>query len=414
MRRSLLVLLATACGAAVANVYFPQAITPLIARGLAVGTATAALVPTATQFGYAAGIALLVPLGDRLVHRRFVAALLTVTTLALIVAGVAPSLPVLLGAAVVVGMATVVPQVLLPFAATLVAPDRRGAVTGLLLSGLLSGILLARAFGGLLGDWLGWRAPYLVSALLAATLAVVLARALPVTEPASRDSYLALIGSPVRLFLKEPELRRSCLYQGLMFGGFTAGWTSLTLLITGPTYGLSASAVGLIALVGAASAFATAWAGRQADRRGPDAVSLASFLGAIVAAAVLTAAVTGGVGGLIAVALGMLLLDVAVQSGQVANQARIFALRPEMRSRLNTAYMTVAFLGGTAGSWLGVHAYLHFGWLSIPVLITVATLIALLHAWRSTARARAVPSRKRRNQKRSRMRRQPDRLGTRG
>ncbi|TDW17406.1 MFS transporter [Kribbella kalugense] len=378
MRRSLLLTMAIACGVAVANVYFPQAMTPLIARGLDVSTGTAALVPTATQLGYAAGIALLVPLGDRLAHRPFVAGLLAVTTVGSVVAGLAPTLPVLLGAAILIGIATVVPQVLLPLAASLVEPERRGAVTGLLLSGLLAGILLARAFGGLLGDWLGWRTPYLVAAVLTATLAVVLVRVLPATTPASRESYPALVAMPLRLLRREPELRRSCLYQALMFGGFTAAWTSLTLLITGPTFRLSASVVGLVALVGAASAFATAWAGRQADRRGPDAVNLLSFLGAIGAAAILTAATLGGVAGLVAVILGMLLLDVAVQTGQVANQTRIFALDPAVRSRLNTAYMTAAFLGGTVGSWLGVHAYLRYGWFTIPSLIALTASIALL------------------------------------
>jgi hypothetical protein len=76
-------------------------------------------------------------------------------------------------------------------------------------------------------------------------------------------------------------------------------------------------------------------------------------------------------------AAGMLLLDVAVQSGQVANQARIFALRPEMRSRLNTAYMTCAFLGGSAGSWLGIRAYSRFGWLGDCALVAIVAGIAL-------------------------------------
>ncbi|MGW6283201.1 MFS transporter [Kribbella sp. NPDC055071] len=379
MRKSLLLILATACGVGVANVYFPQAITPLIARGLDVDPGTAALVPTATQFGYAAGIALLVPLGDRLRPRHLVSGLLVLTTIGLVVAGFAPSLPILVGAAILVGITTVVPQVLLPLAATLVAPERRGSVTGLLLSGLLAGILLARAFGGLLGDWLGWRTPYLVGAVLASVLALVLVRVLPATTPASRESYPALLMAPLRLLREEPELRRSCLHQALMFGGFTAAWTSLTLLITGPTYRLSASVVGLIALVGAASMFATAWAGRRTDRSGPDAVNLLSFMGAIAAAAILTLGMVGGTLGLAAIVVGMLLLDVAVQTGQVANQTRIFALHPTQRSRLNTAYMTSAFLGGTAGSYLGTHTYLHYGWPTIPALIALTTTTSLTH-----------------------------------
>jgi predicted MFS family arabinose efflux permease len=382
--RPLLVVLAVACGVAVANVYFPQATTPLIAEGLGVSPGSAALVATTTQLGYAVGIALLVPLGDRLPHRPLVATLLAVTGLALLAAGLAPGLPVLIGAAIVIGIATVVPQVIIPMAAGLVDQHRRGHVTGLLLSGLLTGILLARAFGGMLGERLGWRAPYLVAAALSVLVAVVLTMMIPTTTPPSRERYPALVAASFRLLLREPQLRRSCLYQATLFGGFTAAWTSLTLLVTGPIYGLDAGAVGLVALVGVASAFCTSAAGRRVDRRGPDAVNLVCFVAAIAAAAVLAVGQAGGVVGLVALVAGMLLLDTSVQSGQVANQARIFALRPEIRSRLNTAYMTCAFIGGSAGSLLGVQAFLHWGWLAVCGLVAALAVLALLRHVRST------------------------------
>jgi predicted MFS family arabinose efflux permease len=315
-----------------------------------------------------------------------VAMLLGVTGLALLAAGTAPGPAVLIGAATVVGIATVVPQVIIPMAAGLTEPQRRGEVTGLLLSGLLAGILLARAFGGVLGEAFGWRAPYLVAAVLAALVAVVLAVRMPATTPPSRLRYPALIAASFRLLRSEPQLRRSCLYQAASFGGFSAAWTSLALLVTGPVYGLDAGAVGLIAFVGVASVFCTPIAGRRVDRRGPDAVNLVCFVGALAAAAVLAVGGAGGAIGLVALAAGMLLLDTAVQSGQVANQARIFALRPEIRSRLNTAYMTCAFLGGSAGSWLGVQAYLRWGWPGVCGLVAAPAVLGLLWYTRSVIR----------------------------
>jgi predicted MFS family arabinose efflux permease len=387
--KRLILVLALACGVGVANIYFPQAISPLIARGLHVSSGSATDVVTAAQLGYAVGIFMLVPLGDRLPHRRLLAVLLGITGLGLLAAATAPSLPVLVAASVVVGAATIVPQIIIPMAAGMVADDRRGAVTGTLLSGLIGGILLARAFGGFLGQWLGWRAPYLVAAVLAILLAVVLAIAVPKTAPSSRQRYPALLAASVHLFRAEPELRRSCFYQATVFAAFNAAWTSLALLVTGPRYGLGPSAVGLIALVGAASMFCTPIAGRIIDRRGADTVNIICMAGAVVAAAVLAYGIRGGAGGLIALTLGMLLLDVAMQCGQVANQTRIFALRPEARSRLNTAYMTCAFLGGSAGSWLGVRAYIRFGWLGVCALVAVLVSLALtrhlLHR-RSTVR----------------------------
>ncbi|MFB9833443.1 MFS transporter [Actinoallomurus acaciae] len=375
-RRTILVL-ALACGVAVANVYFPQAISPLIAAGLHTSPGTATLVTTAAQFGYAAGIFLLVPLGDRLPHRRLIVTLLVLTGLGLLAAGVAPVLPVLVVASAVVGATTVVPQVIIPMAAGLVSAGRRGAVTGTLLSGLIGGILLARTFSGTVGAWLGWRGPYLIAAALVLLLTPALALVIPATAPSSRERYPALVAASVRLMRTEPDLRRSCWYQASLFGGFSAAWTSVALVVSGPVYGLGAQAVGLIALVGAASMFCTPVAGRLADRRGPDRVNLISMLLAIVSAVVLALGALGGAVGMIALVLGMLLIDVAVQCGQVANQARIFALHPDERSRLNTAYMTCAFLGGSAGSWLGVRAYTRFGWAGVCGLVALAAVLAL-------------------------------------
>lgn len=459
----MILILAIACGVAVANIYFPQAISPLIAAGLGLPPDGAALVVTAAQLGYAAGLFLLVPLGDRVPHRPLIVTLLVLTGAGLLVAGFAPGLPVLAAASAAVGVTTVVPQIIIPMAAGLAGDERRGAVTGKLLSGLIGGILLARTFGGTLGEWLGWRTPYWVAAATALTLATVLRTTLPrqqakpaqnrnprspanpehdqhprspakpehdqhpglpakpeqarhprstaepehhqrprlpagteqgrrprsTAEPGQgwhlrllaavgRGWYARLLVEPVRLLLDEPELRKSCLYQAMMFGGFSAAWTSLALLVTGPVYGLGAQAVGLIALVGAGSMVSAPVAGRWVDRGGPDRVNLVCLLGAVAAAAVLLIGARGGVAGLVGLAAGMLLLDVAMQSGQVANQARIFALRPEARGRLNTAYMTCSFVGGSAGSWLGVQTFTHLRWPGVCALVAIAAGIALL------------------------------------
>ncbi|WP_214320096.1 MFS transporter [Nonomuraea sediminis] len=479
----MILILAIACGVAVANIYFPQAVSPLIAAGLGLPPDGAALVVTAAQLGYAAGLFLLVPLGDRVPHRRLIVTLLVLTGAGLLVAGFAPGLPMLVAASAAVGVTTVVPQIIIPVAAGLAGDERRGAVTGTLLSGLIGGILLARTFGGTLGEWLGWRAPYWVAAAMALTLAAVLRAALPHqrakpeqdrhprspaepeqgrhprshaepeqgrhpqshaqpeqgrhpqshtepeqgrhpqshtepeqgrhpqshTEPeqgrrprspvsGGQRWHPRLLVEPVRLLLDEPELRRSCLYQAMMFGGFSAAWTSLALLVTGPVYGLGAQAVGLIALVGAGSMVSAPMAGRWVDRGGPDRVNLVCLLGAVAAAAVLLIGARGGATGLVGLGAGMLLLDVAMQSGQVANQARIFALRPEARGRLNTAYMTCSFAGGSAGSWLGVQAYTHLGWPGVCALVAIAAGIALLRWWRrspSSPRPRPAAARRR-------------------
>ncbi|WP_026128292.1 MFS transporter [Nocardiopsis halophila] len=387
MSKRLVLLLAVTCGVAVGNLYFPQAVTPIIAEGLDVAPASAALAATAAQAGYSVGILLLVPLGDRLPNRPLIAGLLGLTGLLLLAAGLAPALPVLVAAGALVGTATVAAQLIAPMAAATAAADRRGEVMGTLLSGSIGGMLLARGFGGVLADQLGWRAPYLVAAVAVLLLAAVLAAALPTTVPSGRQPYPALLAAPLRLLRTEPDLRRSCLYQACVFGAFSAAWTGMALVLTGPVYGLGASAAGAVALVAAASMALTPVAGRWVDRRGPDAVGLVCMLGALASAGPLALGALGGAAGLAALTAGILLLDVAMQSGMVANQARVFALRPEARGRINTAYMTCAFLGGTAGSWLGVQAFALARW---PGVCAVAALLCAVALGRHLVHLRRV------------------------
>lgn len=377
MSRWTILLLTVTCGVAVGIIYFPQAVSPLVVSELHVTPSSAALVVTAVQLGYAFGLFLLVPLGDRFAHRPLLVTLLGATGLGLLAAGSTSGLVPLIGASVLVGATTVIAPIVAAMAAGLVPAERLGAVTGTLLSGSIGGMLLSRAFGGTVGQWLGWRAPYLVAGVLALLIAAMLAVTLPTTAPSSRQRYPVLLAESLRLLRSEPELRRSCFYQATVFAGFSAVWTVVALLLTGPTYELGTQAVGALALVNAATMLCTPAAGRQVDRRGADAVNSTSMLGVVAAAIILAFAVLGKTPGLVALVSGTLLLDIAMQSGMVANQARVFALRSEIRSRLNTAYMTCAYLGGSIGSWLGARTYAHFEWPGVCAFVALLGALAL-------------------------------------
>lgn len=375
--RGLICLLGIACAAGVGNVYLAQAVSPLVASGLHVAAASAALVVTATQLGYTAGLFLLVPLSDRFAHRRLIVTLLALAGLGQLAAAAAHGLPALIGAAAFVGAATVVAPVIGPMAVGLAAAGRRGQVSGVLLSGSIGGMLLSRVLGGMIAEHLGWRAPYLASAAVAAALAVILARALPDTTPPSTRRYPALLAETVRLLRTQPGLRRSTFYQAMVFAGFSAVWTQVAFLMTGPRYHMSTTAVGMLALVNAGTMVCTPVAGRRVDRHGPDVVNLVCLPAVIAAAALLALASCGGTLGITSLVAGTLLLDVAMQSGMVANQVRIYALGTQTAGRANTAYMTVAYMAGGVGSWLGTRAYLVSGWTGVCVLVALLAGLAL-------------------------------------
>jgi predicted MFS family arabinose efflux permease len=317
------------------------------------------------------------PLADRLPHRPLLVVLLALNGLALLAAGGAPSVPLLILASVLVGITCVAAQVTGLLAAGLVVAERQGAVIGVLLSGSTAGMLLARVFSGVLGEHMGWRAPYWVAAIVMLLLAGVVRFTVPATSPSTRQSYRALLAESVRLLRTEPGLRHSCVNQAAVFAAFSAVWTCVGLLLTSPSYRLGAGAVGALALVGAATVCCTPVVGRLVDRRGPDAVNLACMLVVLSAAALMAVGARGGALGLAGLILGVLLLDVAMQSGMTANKARVYALRSDARGRLNTAFMACAYTGGSAGSWLGLRAWGQAGWPGVCALAALLTLLAL-------------------------------------
>ncbi|MBI5106155.1 MAG: MFS transporter [Solirubrobacterales bacterium] len=390
MPRALVVLLAVACGAAVANLYYAQPLLDTIAGDLHVAPSTAALLVTASQVGYAAGLLLLVPLGDLLDRRRMVSRMLVVTAAALGLAAAAPSLAVLGVAIAIVGVTSVVAQVLVPLASALAAPEERGRVVGVVMSGLLLGILLARTVSGVLAQVGGWRLVYVVAAVLMVALAAVLRRALPPDAPGHGSGvpgYGALLRSVGSLVREEPLLRRRMVYGALGMAAFSVLWTALALLLAGDPYNYNEATIGLFGLAGLAGAGAAQSAGRLADR-GKGRAATGAFWGAIAAGWALLALGETSVAAVIA---GVVVLDLGVQGQHILNQSTIYALRPDARSRVTTAYMTSNFLCGAVASAGAAVAWDAAGWGGVCAL-GGALSVAALGVWA----AETAPSRGRR------------------
>lgn len=81
-----------------------------------------------------------------------------------------------------------------------------------------------------------------------------------------------------------------------------------------------------------------------------------------------------------ALILGVLALDLAVQGVHVSNQGAIYRIRPEARNRLTAAYMTCYFIGGAAGSLVSAAAYGAAGWSGVCLCGGIVSLAGLA-AW---------------------------------
>jgi predicted MFS family arabinose efflux permease len=356
--RRLVVLLAVACGATVANLYYAQPLLHAIGDGLGVSAGAAGLLVTASQVGYAAGLVLLVPLGDLVDPRRLVSRLLVVTTVALVVAAAAPSFGVLAAALAVIGVTAVVAQVLVPLAGTLAADHERGQVVGNVMSGLLLGILLARTVSGLIAEIGGWRLVYGLAAGLMLVLAAVLSRTLPSPPPQTDRSYGSLLRSVGEMIVEEPALRRRMVYGSVGMASFSVLWTAIAFLLSGAPYHYGEGTIGLFGLAGVVGAVTAQRAGRLGDQ-GRGHVGTGAFLLAIAVSWGLLALGKSSIAALIA---GIILLDLGIQGQHVLNQSTIYALRADARSRITTAYMTAIFLCGALGSAGASLAWSVGGW----------------------------------------------------
>jgi predicted MFS family arabinose efflux permease len=378
----LVALLAVASGTTVANLYYAQPLLASLRDVFHVTSATAGVLITLTQVGYVLGMLFLVPLGDRLEKRGLITALLTVTTLALVAAGLSTGFPMLLIASLISGGTSVVAQILVPLAASLAPDHARGRIVGRVMSGLLTGILLSRTLSSLVSDLAGWRVVYLGSAALMAVLAVALRFALPAHAPTTTVPYHHVLRSTLTLVRTHPALLRRGLYQAAMFGAFSAFWTTISYVLTGPGFHYSAVGVGVFALVGAAGAAIAPLAGRWADR------GLARPLtGVAFGVAAVSFAVAGlGQHSVVLLALAAILVDMAVQTTLILGQHTIYRLDSRALARLNSAFIATFFLGGALGSQLGSLAYRSGGWGAVAVLGTALPLLALLY-WLTEHRA---------------------------
>lgn len=375
--RGLLPLLGTACGFSVANIYYNQPLLLEMARSLHITAARTGAIAMASQTGYAVGILAFVPLGDVIERRGLMVKLFSGLAAAALLAALAPTLGLLVAASALLGLMAAVTHVTVPIAPELARDAERGRAVGTVMTGLLLGILLARTAAGLLGDWLGWRAVYLIAAVVNAAFVPLLLRGFPLLPPAHPLPYRQALRSIWTLIRTERLLQESAVLGALVFGAFSCFWTTLVYLLGSPHYYLGPGVAGSFGVLGATGALIAPMAGRVADRHGSRAV-VTLALALLFAGYGVLWTLGYHLAGLV---LGVIVLDMGAQANQIANQTRIFGLAPGARGRINTIYMTIYFLGGSLGSLFGAAAWAHYGWSGVCTLgLLFLALAGLCHA----------------------------------
>lgn len=362
---SLILLLSITCGVVVANMYYIQPIGTKVATSLSVSTSAIGILTMLTQLGYALGLLFLVPLGDVVDRPKLIIRMAALSAISLLAAFFAPSFTLFACVSFLIGLLSIVPQIIIPYGAVLAGPKARGKVMGTLLSGLLVGILLSRTVSGIVASLFSWRMIYLFALVLVAILTGLLYWKMPRTQikTTSSVSYLDSLKSLPYLVKTQRLLREASISGFFMFGTFSIFWSTLIFYISSPVYHWGTFEAGILAIFGLSGAVAAPIVGRLSDSYSERkivgmglAMQTLSFVALLVAGS-----------HLVVLLVAIILLDVGNQFGQVANQTRVQGLGEAASNRNNTVFMFMYFIGGATGSLLGTTMWQQFGWLGVTL-----------------------------------------------
>ena len=370
----LVFLMAFAIGVTIASNYYAQPLLHSITHDLNIAVEHAGSIIMAAQFSYAVGLLFITPLGDKFERKHLIIILMVLSTCGLIVSALSKNLWMLIIGTSMTGLFSTVAQVLIPFAATLAKPEHRGKIVGTLMSGMLLGILLGRAFAGAISTIADWHYVYWIAIGIMVIVTLLLWSSLPTYRNTININYFQLLWSISSLYKQEPILRIRSLLAVISFALFSLLWTPLAFLLSDDPYHYSDFIIGLFGIAGAAGALGSPIVGKLSDKgKGWLATTIGLCL-LLLSWLPLSFAQCS----IIALILGVVILDFSVQVTHVSNMSAIYQIRPEARSRMNTGYMVCYFIGGMLGSVGSTYLFSHYGWIAIVVSGTILGLIGII------------------------------------
>lgn len=362
-----------ATGLIVANIYYSQPLIILISKEFNVSESNAGQINFYTQMGYAIGLFFCTPLGDKIERKKQIVLMTIASVVALLGAALTQNIFVLKITGFLIGFTSMVPQLIIPMAANLAEPERRGKIIGTIMSGLLIGILLSRTLSGFVGQLWGWREMFYIAAGICLVLAVIMYFTFPESKPSFEGSYGQLMQSLLHLAKEQRVLREATAINALAFASFGMFWTTMVLLLAAEPFQFGSQTIGLFGLAAGMGALMAPLVGKIADKSNPRVtigIGVISLLLSFVLLYIFRTSVAG-------IVIGIIILDMGMQSIHVSNQTRIYALIPEARNRINTIFMTGSFIGTALGSGIGLWVWDIKQWASVCLVGVLLAVIAL-------------------------------------
>ncbi|RPK01507.1 hypothetical protein FH5_02348 [Priestia endophytica] len=376
----LIFILAISCGSLAANIYYAQPIVQLIAKELNISSDLSGLLTTFTQIGYGLGLFLIVPLADFFKSKKIIGILIGLTIISLIGTLISENGIVFILLTTIIGIGACAAQMLVPLTMRIVPIEETGKYVGRVMSGLLIGIMIARPLSIEIAGWFSWRMVFLFSLITLVVMLLLIIKFLPNYEVVSTSnlSYPKLIASMVKLLINTSPLQQRAFYHACLFATFSLYWTVMPILLRSEPLHFSNNEIALFGFVAIAGALLTPTIGKIADKGFISIMTNVSMMLVLLSIVLLFFVRDHSLTSVILIIISGISIDIGVSGNVLLGQKVIFGLNPEIRNRLNGLYMTIFFLGGAFGSWIGGYTYYKFNSKVTLIIGTALPLIALL------------------------------------
>lgn len=369
----LLVGLTLTAALSIANLCYFQPMAELLQSDFGTTKFIANLATTLTQAGYTLGILFLVPTGDMFNRKKLMLVIYGFLLMGLIATALAPTITVVLGACLLVGVGVCAAQILVPMVSLLSKPENKSRNVGYMVSGILIGMLMSRVLSGFIGERWGWRTMFWIATAIIICCTLFVMWRMPNVAPTYKGSYKNLLLSILQLIRNEHDVAICAVRSGLVFGTFQAMWSTISFRMADAPFHAGADVVGMFGLCGIAGALVASGIGGMVHKVGTRNMNLFGA-SAVILAWLSMWLFQNHYWGMI---LGVVLIDGGVQACNVTNQTYMFSRVQTAVSRVNTVFMGCMFIGGSIGTFLAGAALDVMGWNGVCLLGLIMTCCSL-------------------------------------